>query len=386
MTARTDQRSPWRRRAGRVGLVLASVALAILLAEIALRCFVGLPRRHYIWLPGIHIEFHPQPGLMPGVEGTSVFSINSEGLRGDEPGDGDEVTILCLGGSTTECLYLDDSEAWPHLLQAELDARDPGRRHRVLNGGRSALRMEHHVVQMERLLPEMPQIDDVILLAGINDMLRNIDPGRPPVSEERVLGESFLVLPAREPAPVSRILDLWRRVNEPRPEPPPAVVQDDVGAIYGIWRGYRRDAVEHGRLLPAVEDRDALRLRGLDDAARIARENDVRLVVLSQSVMWREGLPDELGALLWMGGTDRFQEGPGSRYYQQAALARMMDAMNADTAAQCDALGVPFLDVAADLADDTSVFYDDCHFNEHGAREMARVVAERWIAAFGGGD
>ena len=90
------------------GLVVVAVAL-----EFSLRA-IGPPRdRFYVWPPGMHVTFEPYPRYLPGVEGTANVIISSDGVRGDEIGPDTDFKVLVLGGSSSECSYLDQAEAWP---------------------------------------------------------------------------------------------------------------------------------------------------------------------------------------------------------------------------------------------------------------------------------
>jgi len=80
-------------------------------------------------------------------------------------------------------------------------------------------------------------------------------------------------------------------------------------------------------------------------------------------------------ALLWSGGVGDYQETPSAPYYTSRALAEGMERYNATLRGTCAELGVDCLDLAALLPRDTSVFYDDVHFNEAGARLVAEHVA-----------
>ena len=104
-----------RAAAAAVVLVAVSMALTLALAEFGLR--LAMPTGYFIWKPRMERTFHPAPEFMPGVTGVSTFRTNSQGLRADELTGQEGRRILALGGSTTECLYLDQSEAWPRLLQ-----------------------------------------------------------------------------------------------------------------------------------------------------------------------------------------------------------------------------------------------------------------------------
>ena len=119
-----------RRILGRLALILVSGLLAVAALELVLRLAAPADEGCRVWPPHLETTLHPRPEIMPGVEGPSRFRVNSRGLRGDEPPEGDAHRVLCVGGSTTECLYLDQEESWPGLLQTLLaDALEsPGTR------------------------------------------------------------------------------------------------------------------------------------------------------------------------------------------------------------------------------------------------------------------
>ena len=115
----SDKRLSARGIAAATVLVLGSVALTLGAAEFALR--LAMPVGYFIWKPHMSRTFVPAPEVMPGVSGESKFRTNSQGLRADEPPAQNVHRILTLGGSTTECLYLDQSEAWPQVMQDTLN-------------------------------------------------------------------------------------------------------------------------------------------------------------------------------------------------------------------------------------------------------------------------
>ena len=53
-----------------------------------------------------------------------------------------------------------------------------------------------------------------------------------------------------------------------------------------------------------------------------------------------------------------------------------MAAYNRKMLEVCRKRGIECLDLAGDFPRDLSVFYDDAHFNENGARLMAEKLAE----------
>ncbi|NOX59143.1 MAG: hypothetical protein GXP29_09845, partial [Planctomycetes bacterium] len=97
----------------RLVAVTYCVTLPLALAELFLRVTTQ-PR---LYQPNMTQIEHPRPEVMPGITGESRFTMNALGLRGPEWQE-DAYKILCIGGSTTICTYLDDDETWPALLMA----------------------------------------------------------------------------------------------------------------------------------------------------------------------------------------------------------------------------------------------------------------------------
>jgi len=370
-------------------LVAASLLVAVAMAEIVLRTFLPAPRSYGVWPPHLKVTFHPTPGLMPGIDGPSLFTVNALGLRGDEWSDGDRYRILAIGGSTTESLYLDDSEAWPRILQDLLNAERPRGGVWVGNAGRSGLNSRHHVIHTMRLLEQHPGIDAIILTAGINDLHHrlSLDVDFRPIDQEprsrfeRLYQESFAVLPELPPSlPLFAPVELRQRITRlaPGAQAPAAQQQDAAGLSYARWRRHRREASALRSELPDLGSALREYAFNLQTIVGLARRHEARVVLATQPVLWRADIPAESRALLWMGGVGNFQAEPKHEYYTVAALAEAMARYNETLLAVCARSGVECVDLAAALPRDTRVFYDDCHFNESGARLVAEHFAQHF--------
>jgi lysophospholipase L1-like esterase len=362
-------------------LALLSSLLALGLCEAVLRVFS--PDAFYVWPPRLHQELHPSPDVMPGVSGTSRFEINSIGLRGDELSKARDFRVLTLGGSTTECLYLDQTEAWPHLLQERL-----GPRAWVGSAGRSGLHTRHHRLQAEKLLDQPPRMDAVIVLTGINDFSLRLSQDtawRPadltgPEALPDLMQEAFAIRPPRfMEGPFYKRTVLWQRVKRlGRALRSGGATQDAPGRVYEIWRRHRREAPRVRQQLPDLGPALAEYADDLRAIARSAARHHTRIVFVTQPFLWRDDLPPDLQRLLWMGGVGRFQKEAGHEYYSISALAAGMDAYNRTLLATCRQIpGALCVDLAALLPKDTTVFYDDVHFNEAGSRRVAEILAQR---------
>ena len=116
-------------------LAAAAALVSLLIAEAVVRALS--PADSCVWPPNTVLINRPEPGTIRGVGPEARFEINSAGIRGDEFSDSRDYHILAVGGSSTECLYLDTDKAWPYALQQMLNAQLQGERVWVGNIGRS---------------------------------------------------------------------------------------------------------------------------------------------------------------------------------------------------------------------------------------------------------
>lgn len=375
------------RRARYIGMRFAAVLLSLLVAlggsEIILRLIDPLqPDAYHVWPPGLVRVSTPDPEAIPGVSGRSRFSINSTGIRGDEFEPEQAYHLLAIGGSTTECLYLDQEEAWPQIVQTELRRRT-GQPAWVGNVGMSGRSTREHELQVEHLLPRHPEIDAIILLVGVNDLHLRLKQGSAydPMFTERKKGRRHHLLRAFKQSPeayedVSRLHALYRNMKARRDA---KVSQDGAGRNYTEWRELRRNASEIIHEPPDLAAALGEYRRHLEKIVNTARAHGVRVIFLTQPSLWRSDLTAEESALLWTG----YEGETRSRYYSVDRLADAMQAYNDALERFCDRSDVELIDLASRIPRDTSMFYDDVHFTEKGARRVAEVVSDYLIETGG---
>src|SRR5260370_37805028 len=97
--------------------------------------------------------------------------------------------------------------------------------------------------------------------------------------------------------------------------------------------------------------------------------------------MWKPGLSEELNSLLWLGGVGDFQRKSAKPYYSVEALANGMKQYNDVLLRVCRQRGIESVDLSY-LEKDTTVFYDDVHFNEGGARKVSSVLASYFLGHY----
>lgn len=362
--------------------------LGLVICEGLLRRFYFSDHDYFVWPPQLRRVLDMAPGRLPGVAGTGEFRTNSLGMRGDELQPSHTHALLAVGGSTTECYVLDQPKTWPARLQAKLNAQRGDQSVWVGNIGMSGRKAPHHVLQLRYLLPHLPQIQTVLVLTGINDLSLRLshDDYRPQSLtsadfEDEYIDAAFMIHPRRVFAGPAwyRRLALWQWAYLLYSRQDVARERHRVPGGYETYRQHRRQATAIRRTLPDLTDAiNEYRLE-VEDMIATARAHGRRLIFLTQPTLWKAGLSPDLEALLWLGGVGDFQVESEHEYYSVEALAQGMDLYNAALVETCRKYQIEVIDLAAQLPKDTTVFYDDCHFNETGAEQVAQIIANYLI-------
>lgn len=364
------------RLAGRFSLAFLSMALVIGVVELALSiASLGHSRPYpwYVWPPGY--ARRTTASELVGVAPDGRFTINSSGIRGPEFSDRDRYRILCIGGSTTECLYLDDAKTWPHLLAQRIAQQTEGVW--VGNVGRSGLNSRDHVTLVENL-PEVNAVDCWVVLCGINDLGQQLR-GVYDEMSERTFTRTFsyrrpglfgsLCRPFHRNLLLVDWLEQWRKRTEAALDGAGSdVYQDRQAAWVAELREARRQAKKVDTL-PPLEPFLQEYERQLMSIVRLSRDKQVRLVFMTQPNLLKPDMPAELDHLI-LGG-----ELADGTYLTTAARIKAIGAYNRRMLEVCAREGVECIDLAAELPKSTDVFYDDVHFNESGAHRVAKIAA-----------
>ena len=379
-------------------LAVTAVILGGVVVEGMLRALYPASERHYVLAPHQTIILTPLPEYVPGVTEQAAYRTSSLGIRGAELDDRANYRILAIGGSTTQNGYLDQEVTWPILTGALLNRQQDGIRTWSGDVGRSGHTSRSHLLQLQKLLPELPRIDAVVMLVGVNDLtvaLRqgfDYKPPRPlsdPEAYREQMREAFVQVPGRLH---NRLTDyqsegiaLWKRtalvqlarqVRHRLVETRGGTRQDRFGEIFVQWRSHRAGAHEIFDTLPDLTAPLATYRFHLSQIAEASKDMGVRIVFLTQPVLWRADLSPNEEALLWLGGTGNFQEEPGHAYFSARALWEAMNAYNQALLQVCEDHSVECFDLASALPADTSNFYDDVHFTEKGSRTVASLLAD----------
>ncbi|MBX7169150.1 MAG: SGNH/GDSL hydrolase family protein [Pirellulales bacterium] len=346
---RALRRASWRL------LSLSTATLAgVLLAEALLAAFAPGPPFH-LRPPGTTYVFDPDPFTLYHVSGEAYSTINAQGVRGPElPPRDQAMRVLCVGGSTTECYYLDDDECWTAQLAGQLQrcSECP-----VWVG--AAAVSEYATAQHLRFLAESPlvaEMDAVVLLVGINDFVRQL--------RQMDTGTHLGPLWAR-----SRILQVvkaaWNRSEA-------GFVVDRTGEKLDRLR-LGGDIAEPAGGLRLDAELDAYRQR-LEEICEVARRRKLRLVLVTQPTLWTDYLTPAAQQRLNLARVVPMRR-PWS-FLDAVPLADAFERYNEATLEVAQQQRIQACDAALALSGQEALFYDDYHLNEAGCAALGRVLAD----------
>jgi lysophospholipase L1-like esterase len=307
---------------------------------------------------------------LPGVRGRHRFTTNNMGFRGDHlavPKPPNELRIFMVGGSSTECFYLDDSEAVSRVLQDELNGRlSSGRVARAYNAGKSGDASDDHVSMIVHRIVHL-QPDVMVVFSGFNDLTRAL---RAPdylhfvdAPEGKV---PLLKMVATEFQFPRRLFYLRQRTSmSPRERLEQIPLQSDYAAKVQLRKSVSTSN-ERPRTDPTGYRRNLLTIIG------VARAHDIRLVFMTQQTTWNSRTDPRAAEWHWM----LYRYGVTYREdFMDEALEGLNRVMREVTAQH----RVPLYDLARIMPKSSEYFYDDVHFTVQGARragtELAQVLA-----------
>lgn len=366
-----------KKRLTNILTVIISTLLALVIGESILE-WRSVPNDNYVWIPNFSVKLNINEPSMPGVVGTSEFNINTDGVRGAEYNASADHQLLMIGGSTTECFFLDDEEAWPYLVERQLNKGDKS--YWIGNLGRSGLNTEHHILTLKEGINRFEGLDGIVFLVGINDLIKDLNRGVASADKRSFEDQTFMLRTVKEDS-----LPFWKRLEivklfdqakSPTDTVPEALVQDRQGLIYDKWRDNRANRKSWVDVVPDLStERKAFEKR-VNQLINICEFKGIQPYFILQPTMYDDRLEEKYERLLWMGGIGNFQGDEQCDYYTSRVMKELMSTYNGIISDVCKKRKVPCLDAPSQLSKDTTVFYDDCHFNEQGARSLAKLVTK----------
>jgi lysophospholipase L1-like esterase len=349
-----------------LGVFLGGCLVALAVLEVLLRVYNPLEirfRPDRIVLP-VHKRyiFDNTEKFPTKLAKTTLHTKNSLGFRGEEPPPDfrDYLTVITIGGSTTECFYLSDGRTWPDLLGQKLSREF--QRVWVNNAGLDGSTTYRHLILMEDYVVTLrPQV--VLFLIGIND----VGAGDIAAAEQR------------------RGHDLRRRWHA-------LLYRSEVYALgqnlYRYFIAQRRglhhteiDLKKAGRLdqLPAGAASRVLRdyetdslpffAQRLEKLIKVCRDRGIEPVLITQPTLYGPGVDPVTGVNL--AAVKLGEDLNGGLMFQAVEL------YNGVTRQVARQHGVLLIDLARELPRNSAFYYDYLHYTEPGAAAVARIIEAR---------
>lgn len=293
------------------------------------------------------------------------------GYRGEKiKNHENEYRILIIGGSTSECLYLDNKETWPYLLKKELGETVNNKEVITMNIGKSGHGLRNNLLAL-KYLPDYYEPDLIIILTGANDVLFRLSRGSAwqPFNEseyDRTESYTFSVTP--EYSWKSTIIyKIYKTVELKFRDIKP---QDGIGETLAENRLKRQNAknwvTEVPNLTLALEDYE----RNLKRVIELSKEKNSSILFMTQPYLYKENMTKEEDESLWM--TYNF----GDIYYPTETMIYSMEAFNNKLLEVCkNNPEIYCIDLEKKVPKTFNYIYDDMHFNENGARFVSEEVS-----------
>ena len=370
-------------------LGLAAV-IGIVSAESFARSRLRRRGEYYVWAPCFRRLLQLDREALPWSAASATFQVNSAGERGDEPPDARQSVfrILVAGGSSVECMLLDQAECWTALLQRTLDCPE----HREMLGGAARVHVgsvgksdvDSQALDrvLRQILPRCGRVDVLVVMVGASDVLRWLAAGAPadapapPVPELELFdwqpNGPFGWHPHR-----TALAELGRRLRLRVLRP--VEVRERAGKFMTRLRLMRARA----RLISAISDPTTM-LDAFDESfrssLRIAIERADRVIVARQPWLDKPSYSPEDESRCWHGMLGDAWAGEVREFVDNQLLRSLMTQLDARAAAACEELGVTHIDLRRAVSSDLSDYYDFFHFTPAGAAKVAVAVAECILA------
>jgi len=283
-----------------------------------------------------------------------------------------DLNIFFLGGSTTECMWVDEKDRFPYLAGRLLEAKTKRKTnsYNAGHGGNNSLHSINNLVN--KILPLSPDI--VVLMHNINDLnvlmyektFWNENPGKSPIiitrSKKRPVYD-FLKA-------IKNLLfpELYKRIK--------ALPQALMKSIGGDSGEDEISEMVHREFQPPAEENveiDAERMKeqfrkNLVLFVNVCRSYDVTPVLMTQASRIKDHPDQKISDSIHVVEKDFGISYDDYREYY--------DLFNETIREVAETENVYLIDLDKSIPKERTYMYDPIHFNEQGSRRAAQVIAE----------
>ncbi|OYU67969.1 MAG: hypothetical protein CFE22_01260 [Cytophagaceae bacterium BCCC1] len=340
--------------------VLIIVAIAL---EVFLRFFSPVPIR----LKGNEVVLPKnQKYTLPNEKFTklskkAIHTKNSVGFRGEEWDVNSKRTkIIFIGGSTTECFFIDDNKHWPFLVSKKL-----GPQFLVNNAGLNGHSTKGHISLLNGYLSELKP-DYAFFLIGINDMATTENGGNSFDTKLTEKNFEYYVLQIEEYSRLVNLIHSFYRSYQAFK----LGVRDN--AEWNLKKQYNQKYLtqdEMNKVLNLHKKAQIHYAESVMTLINICKKNAVKPIFITQPLLFGEGIDPTSGIDL---GSYEVYNMSGKQYFQK------LEMYNQTLSDLCKEQNIKCIDLAKLLPKDSKYFFDDMHFSDSGCVKVSEIIAENW--------
>lgn len=306
------------------------------------------------------------------VDKTIIHTKNSLGFRGEEPPHDFEkyLTIITIGGSTTECFYISDGKTWTDILGKKL--KNIFKQFWINNAGLDGQTTFGHILLMEDYIVKLkPKV--VLFLVGVNDRdglaaPRYKDKGmlRPKLKFQSIKGvlESF----ANYSEVFSLALNIYRNFKARKLE------------LH--HREINIRALESIELLEEIKNKVKQKINNfnqkpfeerLKKLIQISKANNIEPIFITQPTLYGRAIDDITNVNLAKIKSDVWDPLPADGELVWESLERTNDVIRRVGREE----KVLVIDLSRELPKSSKYYYDFYHFSNEGNEKIAEIIYRR---------
>lgn len=354
--------------------VIFSVMISIIIIEYTAEEYIFDPGHTYIKTPQWKMRVTVGPDL-PGVTGDHVVGVNRLGFRGPLSSAGDHPRIAVLGGSTVEDWALRFEKSWVYQLQGEIKKCSP--RAWTANLGKAGVNARHHLLQLPAIEPYMPRFDYFVILMGLNDFLLDLRIHHSFELPKNWWRDQALMYKAGDEGRFASVAVISRFLRTFTGNPSTLPDSSDFGAyMHGLWQAYQNlDDSRWVRTLPDISIHLSTYRKTILSLDAYAKKYGAKAVFVTQPAVWFGEITAAKRRQMYAGFIGHDMKAADVRWYTPEAQRKGLHAYNETLLDTCKRHDLTCINAASLLGDDRKNFYDDFHFSEEGASNLASIVA-----------
>ena len=268
-----------------------------------------------------------------------------------------------IGGSSAECLYLDDSDAINAILQRELNNHFKNNLSiKVYNAGKSGDASDDHVsILVHRIIHLEP--DMLILFSGINDLTRSL------------YNYDYLHYMKHPPKKFSLFylltteFQLPRRLHYFRKQQYPT--EKEIREQITLKSNYKQ-VIELCNSAPISNTRPKVNISNYSNnlltMIGVSTAHKIQLIFMTQQTTWNSSVDPEIKNWHWMLYKNKVR-------YREELMDEALESLNNVMRTLSKEKSVPLYDLAKEMPKSSDYFYDDVHFNVNGAQVAGKDLA-----------